>query len=125
MLFERRNQPARWLFVLGAIPLILVALVGAQYGAFLPYAILAGICILQIGYPTMVGWGICLVTFLGGAIVYTFALAADITRVVRSQPPQIFLNPTDTAVFLALFAILIFICLGLFFIKPKRGSAAP
>jgi hypothetical protein len=122
MLFERRSQPARWLLVVAAIPLILVALVGVQYGAFWPYAMLAGVCVLQFGYPTMVGWGICLAIFVGGAIVYAFALAAEIVRVASSQPPRIFLNPTDTAVVVALFAILVLLCAGLLVIKPKRRS---
>ena len=125
LLVERREQRARWVFVLGAIPLILFALIGANYGAFLPYAVLAAICLAQAVYPTLLAWALSLGVFAAGAIVYTFALAQDLFRVLRGQPASIFLNPYDTVAFVFLLTLLIALCVGIWFLKPRAPQRPP
>lgn len=56
-LLRRRVQLAKWLFGVAAVPASLVVLIGAAYGAFLPYAVLAAVCIVQMFYPTLIGLG--------------------------------------------------------------------
>jgi hypothetical protein len=120
-LFERRAQPARWLFVVAALPLIIFALIGANYGAFVPYAVLAGICVIQFVRPTLLGWGVVMLVFAVGASLYLYTATADLVRLARGQQPQLFLNPYDTAAFTALIVLVVAVAVGLFFLRPRRS----
>jgi len=125
LLVEHREQRARWVFVLGSIPLILFALIGSNYGAFLPYAVLASICLTQAIYPTLLVWALSFGVFAVGAIVYAFALAQDLFRVLRGQTPSIFLNPYDTGAFVFLLTLLIALSVGIWFLKPRAPQRPP
>jgi len=122
-LIRRREQPARWVFVATAIPLILFGLMGAEHGALVPYAALAAICFVQFFYPTMLGWGFVLALYAAGSIIYVFTLGKDAIRVARSQQPEVFLNSYDSTFFLLLIAALVTFTVVLVRNRPvPRGS---
>jgi hypothetical protein len=120
-LLQRRVLRARWIFVVMALPLILFGLMGAEHGALLPYATLAGVCLLQFFYPTLLVWGFLLVLYAVGSVVYVYTLAADALRVMRNQKPEVLLNPYDTAFFLALVGVLVALTIILARNKPTVG----
>ena len=80
VLLGRRQQPGRILFLAAALPLILTALFGWEYGAFPPYAILASICLLQAAYPTLLGWAVVVGVYSVGSAVYLYGLARDLVE---------------------------------------------
>jgi hypothetical protein len=123
-LIQRREQPARWVFVATAMPLVLVALIGSAYGAFVPYAALAGICLVQAFYPTLLGWGVVLTLYGVGSALYLFTLGADVHRLMRGDRPQVFLNPYDSTFFLVLLASLLALSALVLRNRPVRRDSA-
>lgn len=115
----RRQQPARWFFLLAAVPLVLFALIGAAYGGFLPYALLATVCICQFFYPTLLGWGVVLLVAVAGLVSYGYAAVMDIVRLANGASPSIFLNTTDTFAFVLLIGVIATVAVGLIMNRPR------
>ena len=122
-LLAHRDQPGRLFFVLAAIPLFLTGLVGAEYGAFVPYAILASICVVQAVYPTLLGWALAAAIYGAASAAYLYALVRDIIELARGKQPNILLNPTDSAVFVLFELVLVAIAIALFVHRPKPRPA--
>ena len=76
LLFGRRQQPARWLFAAAAVPLAILALmVSICDFPPVPYLVLAGICLLQAVFPTLLGWLATLGIYAAGSVVYLYMVA--------------------------------------------------
>jgi hypothetical protein len=118
---KRRRQPARWVFIATAVPLIVIGLMGAEHGALFMYGPLAAICLFQVFYPTLLVWGFVLLLYAGGSILYLFVLGADALRLIHHQQPQVFLNPYDSTFFLLLLAVLITLTVVLIRKRPVVG----
>jgi hypothetical protein len=119
---QRRQQPARWVFIVTSLPLILFGLMGAEHGALMLYAPLAAICLIQFFFPTVLGWGFVLLLYGAGSIVYIYTLGKDALKVVRSQQPEVFLNAYDSTFFLILVAVLVALTIVLVRNRPVLGS---
>jgi hypothetical protein len=123
-LFERRDQKGKWLFVVAAVPAALFAFIGIAYGAFLPYAAIAAICIAQVFYPTIIGWAVVLAVAVVALASYGYAAVMDIVAIGRGSHPGIFMNQGDTLAFLSLLTALGVVVVGLIKYRPRVKSAA-
>jgi|SRR5581483_427248 len=126
-LIKRRSQMARWPFLLAAVPLMILALIGVAYGEYggaILWVILILACLVQTIYSTLLGWGVVFLVFLIGLGSYAYTLGADLLRVVRGERPHVFLGPDDTIAFLAIFGLLIVVVAGLVFNKPKLQNGS-
>lgn len=124
ILLARRRQPRRILLVVAAMPLALLALLGAQYGSFAQYAVLASICLLQAVYPTLLGWALVVASYATGLVVYLYAMLRDLIELAHGNPADIFLNPTDSVVVVLLVIVLLAIAVALALSRPKPLLAA-
>ena len=119
-LFGRRQQSSRWIFVGAAVLLVILALTGFHHGAYIRYAVLITLCLLQVAYPTFAGWCLVFVLFLCAAFIYSFLVIGDVIRILtRSSPPQLFSGPVNTVVSLLQFAMVIFVAMRLPFVRPE------
>lgn len=120
LLFGRRQQSSRWIFVGAAFFLVILAFAGFRHSTSTWYAFLATLCILQAVYPTLAGWCFVFVLFLFAAYTYSFLVVGDVIRIWRgSDPLQLFLDPMKTAVTLLQFAMVIFVVIRLPFVRPR------
>ena len=117
-LFKRRRQRHKWLFVVAAVPLALFALIGLAYGAFLPYAALAAVCIAQLFYPTWLGWGVVLATAIFALAEYGSTAVSDIIAINSGGRPSMFLNEIDTFAFASLIVLIAVVVVGLLLNRP-------
>jgi len=74
-------------YLLLALPFLILALIGAQYGASALYAVPAVICILQFLRPTFFGWLLVFLPCTGMTVAWSIGLIIDIYMDigVRSQ----------------------------------------
>jgi hypothetical protein len=79
VLVAKREQAWRGFFVIAAVPLVLLALGGLEYGGFETYASLTSVCLAQAIYPTLLGWGIVFGLYAAGGVAYICALVPYIT----------------------------------------------
>src|SRR6266542_1383156 len=121
-LIERRTQPGRSVFAATGIVLALFGLFANEYGTLVPYGTLGALCLVHTLYPTMLGWGFVLAMYAGASLVYVCVLMADAIRVARSHQPEVFLNPSDTAVFLILISLLIMLTVVVGRSRPVRSA---
>jgi hypothetical protein len=121
-LVERRTQPGRWIFAATGIVLALFGLFANEYGTHVPYGTLGALCLAHAFYPTMLGWGFVLAMYAGASLLYVYMLMADAIRVARSQQPEVFLNPSDTAVFLIFISSLIMLTVAVTRCRPLRSA---
>ena len=120
MMFGKRQQKARWVFGIASLPFFLFALWGAPYGAFPVYFIPGMICLLQVFYPTLFVWSIIFFLYALGAGIYVFAVIRDILRMIGGRGSGIFLDFTDTVVFLVLISLIIALAITLIKLRPTR-----
>ncbi len=125
ILFSRREQKAKWIYLIGSIPLAIFALIGLDYGAFFLYAIPAIILIFQFLYPTLVGWLFFLLIFTAGAITYTVLLISDIIKLAQGIRPSALVDIDDSIVFIFLIILLWGLTYGAFKMKPKTIVNVP
>ena len=92
--------------------------------AFLPYAVLASLCLAQLVYPTILGWILVLLVYVAGSVIYVYTLGADALRLARGQHPQVFLNAYDTAFFLFLVAVLVALTVIIALNRPVSAKAS-
>ena len=119
-LFGRRQQSSRWIFVGAAVLLVILALTGFHHGAYIRYAVLITLCLLQVVYATFAGWCLVFVLFLSAAFIYSFLVIGDVIRILtESGPPQLFSGPVNTVVSLLQFAMVIFVAIRLPFVRPE------
>ena len=125
-LIERRSRSSWWVFLLTALPLLFLGLMGAEHGAIPLYWGLAALCVVQCFLPTLLGWGVVLSLFAAASLVYLYILGADALRLARGQPPTVFLNPYDTTFFVGLLTVLVGLTVALIRNRPGpyvRGAA--
>jgi hypothetical protein len=115
----RRQQPGRGFLILAALPLILFALGGLEYGGFAINALLASICLLQVIYPTLLGWMVIAATYGSGSAAYFYVAIRDLIVIARGDQPSLFLNSTDDTVFALFLAFLLIIDVVLVLCRPK------
>jgi hypothetical protein len=111
-LLARREQPRRIILVAAALPLIFTAFVGAEYGAFAPYAVLASICLGQAIYPTLLGWALVVGIYAVGSLVYLFALIRGLIELAHG-------DGTDAFAVAMIAALLLAIDTALLYHRPK------
>lgn len=113
-----------WVYLLAALPLLVFALIGVEYGAFLLYLVPALICIIQFFRPTKVVWLVVSVVYLAGTATYVVALIADLVHLARGRQPSILVDSDDSAVFVLLVVFLVSVCFGLLKVRPRFGDDA-
>jgi hypothetical protein len=84
------QQSAVYLIV--ALPMLLIALIGLQYGAFLLYATPAVICIIQFFRPTMLGWLLVFIPCAAMSVAWLFGLIRDLIKISINSRPSILLD---------------------------------
>jgi hypothetical protein len=120
-LVERRTQPERWMFAATGIVLILFGLIANEYRTLAPYGTLGILCLVQVFYPTMLGWGFVLTMYGVASFLYVYVLAEDAVRVARSQQPWVFVNPVDASFVLILTSVLVMLTLAVARSRPVRS----
>jgi hypothetical protein len=106
-----------WVYLLAALPLLVFALVGTEYGAGFKYLIPALLCVVQFLRPTKLGWLVIFVLYLAGTTDYVVALIKDLVRIAGGQQPSILLDSDDSVVFALLVIYLVAVCFGLFRVR--------
>jgi len=121
-IFERRVQQKRWIFIIAAIPAMLFALWGWEYGAFFLYFPLAAICLCQFFYPTIAGWGFLFAVYSIGAVFYVYVFIRDIIQLILgdTSAASIFVDLDDSFFFLILITVIVSVAFGLYRMKPKK-----
>jgi hypothetical protein len=121
-LFGRRIQKAKWVFILGALPLLLFALMGWEYKAEYLYLPLAILCIIQYLFPTMITWIVLFCLYLMAAITYAYVFSRDLIKLLRGEisGASLFAGTEDTIFFTILIVIIIAITISLYKIRPKK-----
>jgi hypothetical protein len=116
MLFGRQRQPFRLVFVAAAVPFLLFAFGGAPYGAFLPYAALAGLCILQIVVPTLALWCVIFAIYFLGGGAYLYVLVKGLLPSAQGSASN--LRNIDGAAVAALTTVFLALVFFLWRAKP-------
>lgn len=111
-------------YLLFALPLLLLALVGLQYGAFPLYAAPVVICIFQFFRPTMIGWLLIFLPCVAMSIAWLFGLVRDLAYIITGAKPSILLDLDDSLVFLFTLAMFLGFCWWLWKIRPTQPTAA-
>lgn len=121
-LFSRRVTQGRWVYILGSITLLLFALWGWEYGAFMPYLPIAALCIVQCFYPTMIGWGILFCVYLTGAGMYLYIFFRDLFQLIigSKSATSILVDLDDSIVFITLIGLIMVIAFSLYKIRPRK-----
>ncbi len=91
-LLARRRQPKRFLLIAAAIPLAVVGLIGFEYGALIPYAVCAAIFILQVIYPTLLGWIFVVTIYSAASAIYLLATVHDLIELAYGRPASIYIS---------------------------------
>lgn len=78
MLFRRLGIARRWVYGINALVVLFLLSLGIENGLSeaWPFVILLGVCIVQMFYPTPLGWGLILTAFTA----YTIAVAVGMPR---------------------------------------------
>jgi hypothetical protein len=116
----KREQKARWVFIIASLPFFLFSLWGYQYGAFIFYFIPGLICIAHFFYPTLFGWFFIFCLYIIGSCYYLFAVFEDIYKILGGRPSGIFLDFDDTIIFSILILIIIALTFALIKLRPIR-----
>ncbi len=106
-------------YLLLALPLLLIALIGSQYGAAALYAVPAIICILQFFRPTFIGWLFVFLPCAGMTLVWSGGLLIDIIKIMTKQHPSILLDSNDSIVFIIALAVFVGLSIWLWSVRPK------
>lgn len=107
-----------WVYLLASLPLLIFALVGAEYGALAFYLIPALICVVQFFRPTKPVWFVLFVLYLAGTAAYVVALIKDVVQLAGGGRPSILVDSDDSVVFVLLVIYLLAVCYGLFRVRP-------
>lgn len=119
-LFSRRVQKWRSLFIVAALPLVILSAWGWEYGVSAFYVVPATISIAQFFYPTMFSWIMVSLLYFIWAAFYILAVLLDVFKKVRGLPSSaLFVDFGGTAYFLAVTICVTLLCLGLLIAKPK------
>ena len=118
----KRDQKARWIFIIASLPFFLFALWGYQYGAFPFYFIPGLICIAQFFYPTFLGWFFIFCLYFIGSGIYILAVIRDILKMIGGQRSGIFLDFDDTVFFCILITLIIVLAVALIKLRPVRSN---
>jgi nicotinamide riboside transporter PnuC len=111
-------------YLLFALPLLLIALVGLQYGAFPLYAAPVVICIFQFFRPTMIGWLLIFLPCVAMCFAWLFGLVRDLAYIIIGARPSILLDLDDSLVFLVALALFLGFSWWLWRIRPAQPVAA-
>jgi hypothetical protein len=112
------------MFAMTGIVLILFGRIANEYGTLAPYGTPGVLCLVQVCYPTMLGWGFVVTLYAVASSLYVYALGADAIRLTRGQQAQVFVNPVDSTVFLVLDSVLIMLTLAVASSRPVRSTQA-
>lgn len=119
ILFDRRHQPLRWVFLIAVLPFLFLALLGIEYGAFFMYIVPSVLCVIQFLFPTLLGWFIVLALYISACAVYGYVLGIDVLKLLNDQRPDKLINGTDATVFIVGFIVLLAISVVLWAARPK------
>lgn len=121
-LFEKGKSKHKWIYLVGFVPWILIAIIGAEYGAFWFYVIPAILCLVQYFFPTILLWGVCFFLYLVPIIYYLNYLLADIYRLLVGIRPTAMVNYVDSLVFITFEIVLLLVTYFIFLSRPKNSS---
>jgi hypothetical protein len=118
LLGEHRRQPRWAVFIVAAVPFLFLGLMGAEHGALPIFFGVAGLILLHLVRPTVLGW--LVVTLLNGAfaLLYLFVAGSDLLALVRGRTPSVFSNPVDSIVLAALLCLLLGVGITLLRSRP-------
>jgi len=122
LLLTRREQERRWIFLIATLPFLMAGLMGREYGALVPYTILAVVCVIQCFYPTLLGWAMIVFLYLLGSVAFMARLINDIVKISRGSKPQILGSGVDSVVFLVLTCLFVLISVGLVRWRPSKHN---
>jgi len=121
--YRNLRPQGSWVYLLAALPLLVFAVVGLEYGAWAFYLIPALICVVQFFRPTKSVWFVLFLLYLVGTAAYVVALVKDIVQLGGGGQPSILLDSDDSVVFVLLVIYLLAVCYGLFRVRPMfRGE---
>ena len=123
-LWKRYGARWPWVYVIAAIPAVLAALYGAEAGAFVPYALIAGAIAACCFYPTPIAWWVIFAVYFVATVWSVCALVRDLLRLTANQTPSILKDTSDSTGFAIWIALLAVVTLLLWVIRPWRKTAA-
>jgi hypothetical protein len=95
-----------WVYLAAAVPFLIFALSGSEYGAFWIYIAPAALCVVQFFIPTRLAWFLVTALYAAGAAIYTWLLFADLWRVfIARTSAAVFLDPDDAIAFFVMLAL--------------------
>jgi len=113
-----------WVYLLAAMPVLVFAIVGLEYGAWAFYLLPALLCLVQFFRPTKPVWFVLFVLYLVGTAAYVVALIKDVGQLADGGRPSILLDSDDSVVFVLLVLYLLAMCYGMFRVRPIfRGES--
>lgn len=113
-----------WVYLLAALPLLVFAIVGLEYGALVFYLLPALLFLVQFFRPTKPVWLVLFVLYLVGTATYFVALIKDVVQLAGGGRPSILLDSDDSVVFGLLVLYLLAMCFGIFRVRPMfRGES--
>jgi len=117
VLFEKRTQPLRWLFLIVALPFLALSLPN-EYSTQI-YALPGLLCIFQFFVPTLAGWALIFAGFATVVAVYSYAFVADLIQIHSGQGASIFLDADDSVVFVLFYLLLVVATVFLYRARPR------
>jgi len=107
-----------WLYLVAAIPLAVLALSGAEYGAFWFYAAPTLVCVAQFVRPSKLGWLALTLLYGAGAGLLTWDLSQRLWRFSWRESP-LFFDPEEAFGFLSVLLVSYVLLVALVAISPR------
>ncbi|HSG31103.1 MAG TPA: hypothetical protein VLB82_06100 [Thermodesulfobacteriota bacterium] len=114
-LFTTPGRSRSLIYLVAAIPFILVGLFGWEHGAFWFYLVPAIIAVVQFFKPRMFIWCLLLLIYFVASIQYFYLLIADIIRILTGGSPSALLDTDDSVVFITF--VLVIVSVTVFLIR--------
>lgn len=112
----------RVVYLLAAIPPLVLGIGGWSYGAVWFYFLLSAGCFVQWLHPTRGGWLGVFLLYLAGSLGLAYLFAIDLLRISTGHRPTTLVDRSDTVGFALIFLVLLGILIGLWIQRPHRAS---
>lgn len=117
---KRLREPLAWTYLLVAGLAIVVAMAGAESGAFIQYFLVAAFFVVCFVYPTILGWWIAFLSCISASAVTLFVAVRDIKESIAGSRPNVFVDASDSIGFLIWLGILLTTSYLVWRMRPMR-----
>jgi hypothetical protein len=105
-------------YLVAAIPALLIGLYGEEDGALFPYALVAAIITVCFFYPTLIGWSLVFAAYCVASALTIYAVLRDMIRVAAGNAPGVLSDTLNTLVVIVWIGLLLTVTLLLWMIRP-------